>query len=478
MPSGPPSSEAGFAAAATAGAPPAHPRLVLAACIFASSLGFVDGSVVNVGLPAIGRSLGGDATGLQWVINAYLLPLSALLLLGGGLGDRFGSRRILTLGIGLFALGSAGCAAAPDLSWLLAGRVLQGVGAALLLPNSLAILGSTFEGETRGRAIGIWAAVSAISSAIGPVLGGVLIDLLSWRAIFLINLPIAAAAIALALAVVPSPARGKAPAHLDLVGAVLATAALGLGVWGLTVGAEPTGWTPASIAAVGAAALTAAGFVWTEGRLGDQALTPLALFASRELVALNVMTLLLYGALSGFLLLVPFVLIVGAGYKATAAGAALLPFPIVMALGGPITGSLAGRFGPRMLLAGGSALVGVGLLLVLRIQEGSAYWSTILPCVLVLAVGMTGAAAPLTTAVLSAVDRRHTASASGLNSAVSRTGGLVVTALLGSVLASRGSALISHLHSAAEIGAGAAWIAALCAFVGLAGEEKVRIFNR
>ena len=380
MPSGTPSSEAGFSQVASSRVPPRHPRLVLAACVLASSLGFVDGSVVNVGLPAIGRGLGGDAAGLQWVINAYLLPLSALLLLGGGLGDRFGSRRILVTGIVLFALGSGGCA--------------EGVGAALFLPSSLAILGSAFDGAARGRAIGVWAAVSAISSAIGPVLGGALIDLLSWRAIFLINFPIAAGAIALTLSVVAAPDGRTGHGRLDLQGAVLATTALGLGVWGLTVGAEPSGWTRAAVAAMTSAVLIAALFVWVERRKGDQALTPLTLFASRELVGLNLMTLLLYGALSGFLLLVPFALIVGAGYRATAAGAALLPFPVVMAIGGPVMGTLAGRYGARLLLTAGSTIVAVGLLLILRLQLGAAYWSTVLPCVLVVAVGMTGAAAP------------------------------------------------------------------------------------
>ena len=474
MPSGTPSSEAGFSQVASSRVPPRHPRLVLAACVLASSLGFVDGSVVNVGLPAIGRGLGGDAAGLQWVINAYLLPLSALLLLGGGLGDRFGSRRILVTGIVLFALGSGGCAAAPTLAGLLAGRAIQGVGAALFLPSSLAILGSAFDGAARGRAIGVWAAVSAISSAIGPVLGGALIDLLSWRAIFLINFPIAAGAIALTLSVVAAPDGRTGHGRLDLQGAVLATTALGLGVWGLTVGAEPSGWTRAAVAAMTSAVLSAALFVWVERRKGDQALTPLTLFASRELVGLNLMTLLLYGALSGFLLLVPFALIVGAGYRATAAGAALLPFPVVMAIGGPVMGTLAGRYGARLLLTAGSTIVAVGLLLILRLQLGAAYWSTVLPCVLVVAVGMTGAAAPLTTAVLSAVDQRHTGSASGLNSAVSRTGGLIATALLGSVLATRGAALIAHLHQAAIAGSGVALAAALCAWLGLGGKADLR----
>jgi EmrB/QacA subfamily drug resistance transporter len=472
MPSGPPSSESGFAAVVPKGARPKYPRLVLTGCVLASSLGFVDGSVVNVGLPAIARSFGGAEGSLQWVINAYLLPLSALLLVGGGLGDRFGSRRILTLGIGLFALGSAWCAGAPSLDWLLVGRAVQGIGAALVLPNSLAILGSTFEGEARGRAIGIWAAVSAISAAIGPVLGGALIDLWSWGAIFLINLPIAAGALTLTLAVIPTYSYTNDQVGLDVLGGILATATLGLSVWGLSIGAGPSGWTSVSLGAIGAAAIIAVAFVSLEGHLGDRALTPLALFSSRELVGLNLMTLLLYGALSGFLLLVPFVLIVGAGYKATTAGAAVLPFPLVMALGGPVMGSLAGRFGARPLLTAGSMIVGLGLLLILRIDSSSGYWWTVFPCVLVVALGMTGAAAPLTTAVISAADRRHTGSASGLNSALSRSGGLIVTALLGPVLASHGQPLIAHLHRAAIAGALISFAAAACAYVGLRDEAS------
>jgi EmrB/QacA subfamily drug resistance transporter len=455
-----------------AGGTPRRTRLVLAACILTSSLGFVDGSVVNVGLPAIGHGLGGGAVALQWVINAYLLPLSALLLLGGGLGDRFGSRRILMIGVGLFTLGSTGCAASPSLGWLWAGRSIQGVGAALFLPNSLAILASTFTGEARGRAIGLWAAASAISSAIGPVVGGALIDAWSWRAVFLINLPIAAGAIALAWVVVPVDVRSRENGRIDLLGATLATAALGLSVWGLTLGVEPSGWTPLSIAAILASVVFAGMFVGVEIRLGDSALTPVALFSSREFVGLNLMTMLLYGVLSGFLVLVPFVLILGAGYQATAAGAAVLPLPLVMALGGPVVGALTGRFGARLLLTAGSAIVGLGLLLAVRIHADTAYWSTVLPCVLVVAVGMTGAAAPLTAAVLAAVDKQHEASASGLNNAASRVGGLVATALLGPVLASRGAALIGHLHLAAITGAAIALVAALCAWLALAREGR------
>ena len=348
-----------------------RPALVLAATVLASGLDFIDGSVVNVGVPAIGRSLHGDAAQLQWVVNGYLVPLSALLLLGGALGDRYGRRRLLAGGIAAFAAGSAACALAPTLAWLIFARVLQGVGAAVMLPNSLAVLGSAFDGPARSRAVGIWAASASIAAAIGPVLGGWLIDTVGWRAIFLINLPLAAIAAAIALIAIE---RDKTPtdgARLDFTGAALVTAALTALAWGLTEGAGKMGWSAGPIAAVIAGLVFAACFVWTEQRLGDRAMTPLALFGSRSLVALNLLTLLVYGAMAGFLLLLPFVLITAAGYSATAAGAVMLPFPFIMMVGSPVLGDLAGRIGARPLLTAGATLLTAGLLLALLAGSGN-----------------------------------------------------------------------------------------------------------
>jgi EmrB/QacA subfamily drug resistance transporter len=440
--------------------PSRRPTLVLAATVLASSLDFVDSSVVNVGVPAIGRNLHGGAAALPWVVNAYLLPLSALLLLGGALGDRFGRRRGLAIGIVLFAAGSAACAFAPTLEWLIAARAGQGLAAALMLPNSLAVLGASFEGAARGRAVGIWAASASIAAAIGPVLGGWLIDAVGWRAIFLINLPLAALAVAVALYAVepdPPPTDG---ARLDLAGAALITAALTGLIWGLTEGAGSAGWSAAPVAAVIAGVLLAAGFVWTERRRGEAAMTPLALFAARPLVALNLLTLLLYGALAGFMLLLPFLLIVGAGYSATAAGAALLPFPIVMGLASPAAGDLAGRIGAKPLLVAGATLVAAGLLLALLAGRGGSYWTSVLPAVTTVALGMSCAAAPLTAAVLGGVDARHTGAASGLNSALAQLGGVVAIALAGGVLAARGAALVRAFDIAAVAGAVVALAAA------------------
>jgi EmrB/QacA subfamily drug resistance transporter len=458
-----------------------RPRLVLLTTILASSLAFVDGSVVNVGLPAIGRDMDGGPADLQWVVNAYLLPLSALLLLGGALGDRFGRQRLLIIGTVLFALSSVACALAPTLPWLLLARGLQGVGAALLMPNSLAILGGAFSGEARGRAIGIWASAGSITGAAGPLLGGVLIDSIGWRSIFLINIPLAAAAIWLALCVIPNGPRSAKSKPLDIAGAGLATLALGGLTWGLTMGSGKQGWTVLALAGAAAGLLLFLAFLWLENRLGDRAMMPLVLFGSRSFIGLSLLTLLLYGALGGLLVLLPYLLIQAAGYSATLAGAALLPFPLVLTVLSPVMGGVAGRFGPRWPLTIGPIIVAAGLLLMLRISAAGSYWTTILPSMLVISLGMACATAPLTTAVLTSVDARHTGFASGLNSALARAGGLIATALLGAVLIGRGAALISGFHGAAILGALACAAAGLCAlllFPGAKAKTKPRATSR
>ncbi len=453
-----------------------HPeRLVLATCILASSLAFVDGSVVNVGLPAIGRDLQAGAGALQWVVNAYLLPLTALLLLGGAAGDRYGRRRLLVAGVAVFAAASLACALAPNLAVLLAGRMLQGVGAAMLMPSSLAILGTTFDGPAKGRAIGIWAASGAAMGAAGPVLGGWLIDTVGWRAIFLINLPVALCAIFLAWRVVPADLDGR-DWPIDVWGGLLATGGLGAATWALTVGAGPAGWTGTALAAAAAAAVLMAGFVAVERRLGERAMTPLALFGSRSFVGLTVLTLLLYGALGGLFVLLPFMLIQEAGYSGSQAGAALLPLPLVLSALSPAMGALAGRIGPRLPLSVGPLVVACGFALMTRIDPRAEYWTQVLPALLVVAVGLSGAVAPLTTAVLASVDASHTGSASGLNSAVARGGGLAATALVGSVLAARGGALLGGFHVAVVVGAGLCLAAAASAFGLIQKQESKQFF--
>lgn len=454
----PSSCDVAIAQAATGVAGPRDSRLVLATCILASSLAFVDGSVVNVGLTAIGRSLGASGAGLSWIVNGYLLPLSALLLIGGAAGDRYGRRRVLMVGIGLFAIASLVCAAAPGLGWLVAGRVLQGAGAALLLPNSLAILGANFTGEARGRAIGIWAAVGAAAGAIGPLLGGWLIDVVDWRAIFLINLPIAGLALFLAtrcLGNEPHPAQSA----LDLPGAALATIGLAGLTWGLTLAsvAGKMDWPAATVLGLGLLALYL--FVVVEKSRGDNAMLPTSMFASRSFVGLNLLTLFLYGALGALLVLVPFVLIRAAGYSATAAGAALFPLPVVIALGSPLMGRIAGKIGPHLPLTIGPVVVAAGFLVASRSGEQGSYWTTTFPGILLIAMGMAAVAAPLTTAVLSSVDPQHTGMASGFNSAVARLGGLIATALMGAVLAAGGATLLASFRLA-MIASGLAALAA------------------
>ena len=450
--------------AAAGAAVAARPRLVLLTTMLASSLAFVDSSVINVGLPAIGRSLHASPDALQWVINAYLLPLSALLLLGGAAGDRYGRRLLLILGIGLFGVASLACALAPDNATLLAGRFLQGVGAAMLMPNSLAILGATFSGAAKGRAIGLWAAVGAATGAVGPVLGGTLIDLGSWRAIFLINLPLAAAAILLAWRSVP-PGTAGGGNGLDAAGGVLATAGLGALTWALTVGSGAVGWTPGVKAAAVVAAGLLVAFVFAERRQGERAMMPLSLFGSRDFIGLSLLTLLLYGALGGMFVLFPYVLIRAGLYTATQAGAALVPLPLVIALVSPMMGGVAGRIGPRIPLIVGPLVMAGGFLLALRIGTPAHYWADVFPAILTIAVGLSGAVAPLTTAVLGSVAAERTGSASGLNSALARTGGLVATALLGSVLADGGGALVAAFHAALLVGAVVCLAACGCVFV-------------
>jgi EmrB/QacA subfamily drug resistance transporter len=440
-----------------------RPRLVLVATILASSLAFIDNSIVNVGLPAIGRSITSGGVGLSWVVNGYLLPLSALLLAGGAAGDLYGRRRVLIYGIALFGIASLLCAAAPSLNWLIAGRLLQGIGAAMLMPNSLAILGASFAGKAKGQANGTWAAAGAVAGAIGPLLGGWLIDVLGWRAMFFVNLPIAGAAIALARYVPDDVPQTRHT--LDLTGAALAAAGLTAMTWGLTVASDAQHLDLASSSALVGGAAVLALFVLVERVRGDHAMVPLALFSSRSFVGLTILTLLLYGALGGLFVLVPYVLIKQEGYSATMAGAALLPLPAVIALASPSMGKLAAAIGPRLPLSIGPTVVAVGFVLLTRTGGSGGYWATTLPALVVVAAGMAAAVAPLTTAVLTSVDPQHTGVASGFNSAVARTGGLVATALISVVLATQGAALVDAFRLSVWIGAAAALAAGASAFV-------------
>jgi EmrB/QacA subfamily drug resistance transporter len=440
-----------------------YPGLVLTTSILASSLAFIDGSVVNVGLSVIRDSLHADASELQWVINAYLLPLSALLLLGGAVGDRFGSGRVLWMAIVAFGIASALSGAAPSLPWLLTGRALQGTAAAFVLPNSLAVLGESFSGEARGRAIGVWAAVAAAIGAVGPVLGGFLIDHWGWRMIFTINIPVSLVGALLAIRVMRDAPRSEGARPLDLLGGILATAALAALTYALTIGTGRDGWTFPALLALALGTVLLAAFVRTEIVRADRAMMPIALFASREFFGITFLTLLLYGALGALLVLVPYVLIATAHYSNTAAGAALLPVPIVMAVISPLAGGVAGRIGSRPMLFVGPLLVAAGFLLLLRVQTEGDYWTTVFPGLLTISFGMSGVAAPLTTAVLASAGAENSGSASGFNSAVARLGGLIATALLGGILGASGAALVAGFHGAAIAAAVASVLASVSA---------------
>lgn len=447
-----------------------HPRRAIAATILASSLAFIDGSVTNVALPAIGEDLSGDAAHLTWIINAYLLPLSALLLFGGATGDHFGRRRVLLLGILLFALASVGCALAPGFEVLLASRATQGIGAALLMPNSLGVLGSSFHGEARGRAVGTWAAAGAIASAVGPPLGGWLVEVVGWRAIFYLNLPVAAAAACMTwLYVSESETEHRPP---DWQGALLATTALGSLTWALTIWSSGNRISSEVLIGclLGAALMIL--FIRNERRLGDQAMMPLSLFVSRPFVGLTLLTLLLYGALGGLLVLLPYLLIVGGGYTPTQAGLALLPFSVVIGTTSRLSGHLAEAVGPRWPLTIGPIVAAAGFALLAIVDPQAGYWASVFPGVTVLALGMAAAVAPLTTAVLSSVDDRHAGTASGLNSAVARTGGLIATALAGAVLAAPANGTAVAFPVAALVAAALAATAGLVAFLTLAADSR------
>jgi len=445
-----------------------HPRWTLVACILASSLSFVDGSVLSVALPAIKSSYGAGAEQVQWVVNAYLLPLSALLLLGGALGDHFGRRRLLVIGTSIFGVTSLVCALAPSLPVLLAARAAQGIGAALLLPNSLALLNAAFSGEKRGRAVGIWAAAGAAAAAIAPLIGGWLVDSVGWPAIFYVNLPLALGAIILAWSFVAEsgdPGAGRT----DYRGALLATGGLGGLTYALTLWSASGQWSIAAMATAAIGFLLLIVFLFAEHKRGNRAMMPLELFAGRCFSGLNLLTFLLYGAFAAAMLLIPYVLITSGGYSPVEAGLAMLPLPVVMTTASPKMGSIASRIGPRIPLTIGPLVVAGGMLLAWLMQADSSYWTGAFPTILVMALGMTIAVAPLTSAVLGSVEEQHVAMASGFNSAVARTGGLIATALLGSVLGSNGPQLFAGFHAAMVVSALVAAASGIVALTMLGG---------
>ena len=409
-------------------------RWVLAATILGSSMAFIDGTVVNVALPVLQTSLHASVSAAQWVVEAYSLFLSSLVLVGGSLADRLGRRRIFVAGTAIFAAASLACGLSGGIRAIVIARAAQGIGAALLVPSSLAILGAAFSPEDRGRAVGTWSSLTAIATAIGPALGGWLVQAVSWRAVFLLNLPIAAAVILIALRKVPE-SRSPSEHPLDLAGALLATVGLGTLVFGL-IEAPGRGWADAvvlSAVAGGGAALAA--FLAVELRSRHPMVAP-ALFRIREFAAANLLTLFLYAALSATLFFLPFDLIQARGYSAAAAGAAVLPLVVLIFLLSRPAGAIADRFGPRAPLTIGPAVAAAGFLLLGLLSQDTRYAVSVLPALSILGLGMAITVAPLTATVLNAVGSADTGSASGINNAVARVAALLAIAVFGIVATS------------------------------------------
>ena len=438
---------------------------VVVAATLGSGMSLLDGTVVNVALRTIGEDLGASLAQLQWISNAYLVSLAGLILIGGSLGDRFGRRRVFVVGTVAFALASAACGLAPSPEVLIVARLLQGVGGALLVPGSLAMIQGAFAPADRARAIGSWSGLGAIAGAIGPFVGGVLVDYASWRWIFLVNLPLALVTVVVARRWVPESADPRASRHLDVPGALLATLALGGTTYALVEAGGPVApW------AGGLAVLAAVAFVVVERREREPMLD-LGVFADRTFSAANVLTLLMYAALGSVLFFVTLQLQTVGGYSALAAGVSTLPMTLCMLLLASRGGALAARIGPRTPLTVGPLVLATGVLLLLRVGPDVSYAADVLPGITVFGLGLSLTVAPLTATVLAAAPDEHAGIASGVNNAVARTGQLLAVAALPVVVGLGGAeyadpvALDAGYHRALLVAAalmvGASLVAAL-----------------
>lgn len=406
-------------------------RWVVLATVLGTGMALLDTTVVNVALPSVQRDLGGGLSGLQWVLDGYLLTLGSLLLLGGSLGDRYGRRRVFVVGLVAFSLASAVCGLAPSVGLLVAARMLQGVGGALLVPGSLALLSAAVRTEDRGRAVGTWSGLAGVTSAIGPFVGGWLVDTVSWRLVFLINVPLAALAVMVTVRHVPDSRGLPATGPPDALGALLVAGGLGGVVYALIEGAaHGVGAVVLAAGVAGVAAL--AGFLVVERRAAAP-MVPLEVFRSRQFSGANATTLAVYAALGGALFLLAFQLQTGLGYSALAAGAALVPVTLLMLVLSPRAGALAQRVGPRLPMTLGPCVVAVGLVLMGRVQPGATYLGAVLPAVIVFGLGLSATVAPLTATVLGAVDEDLVGVGSGVNNAVARVASLLAVALLPAV---------------------------------------------
>ncbi len=423
-------------------------RWVIAASVLGSGMASIDATVVGIALPTIGRDFHATVAQLQWVVNGYTLAVAALLLVGGSLGDRFGRRRLFILGAAWFTVASVACALAPGARALIALRVLQGVGGALLTPGSLAILQASFRQADRGRAIGAWTGLGGVASAGGPFLGGWLIAVASWRWIFVINLPVGLVVLLLSARHVPESRDPSAPARVDVAGAALVVVALAGVTYGLIEG-PATGWrAPWPVAALVTGAAAAVAFVVVESR-SSAPLLPLGLLRHRQFTVTNAVTFVVYGALGGVLFLLPVVLQVVGHYTPLASGVALLPLTVVMLSLSSTSGRVAARIGPRLQMSVGPVVVGSGLALLSRLGSDSSYASGVLPAVLVFGLGLAVTVAPLTATALSSAPGEHAGLASAVNNDVARIGGLVAVAVLPALSGISGAA---YLHPTALAG--------------------------
>ena len=405
---------------------------ILAATILGSSMAFIDGTVVNVALPVLQTTFHATVVDVQWVVESYGLFLSSLILAGGALGDLFGRRRVFLIGVGIFAVASAACGLASSVLELIIARSVQGLGAALLVPGSLAIIGASFDEKSRGKAIGTWSGFTAITTALGPVMGGWLIQHGSWRWAFYLNLPLAAAVMAISLWRVPE-SRSSQAQHIDWLGALLATAGLGGIVTGFLESTK-SGWdNPLVLVSLAGGVLCLVLFIRVEVK-APTPMVPPELFKSRSLLGANLVTLFLYAAIGVSFFLFPMNLIRVEGYSTTAAGAAALPMILLMFLLSRWSGGLVNRYGARIPLIVGPLVVAIGFVLFAAIPTGNSYWKTFFPAFLVLGLGMAVTVAPLTTVVMSSAGEEHVGAASGLNNAVARVAGVLAIAVFGIIM--------------------------------------------